>query len=77
MVMWNGGKKKPRSNLGGAQAGRPTCALSFHLGYGETLMGHTIRRSKRDLEAYHGGSGGVGVTHLFFADELMLFREAT
>lgn len=40
-------------------------------------MGHLRRSEEGRWKPIHLSRGGVGISHLFFADDLMLFGEAS
>ncbi|XP_061339467.1 uncharacterized protein LOC133286127 [Gastrolobium bilobum] len=76
-VLWNGGKTKDFSPSRGLRQGDPL--LRYHLVLAIEKLTHIITTAINGglWKPMYAGKGGPRISHLAFADDLMMFMEAT
>lgn len=76
-ILWNGGRLPPFSPGRGLRQGDPLAPYLFNL-----VMERRAYEIQKEVNVGHWKPihifrGGIGISHLFFAEDIMLFGEAT
>ncbi|XP_019158195.1 PREDICTED: uncharacterized protein LOC109154910 [Ipomoea nil] len=76
-ILWNGEKLPPFESGRGLRQGDPLAPYLFILAMEKLsyLIQEKVR--EKDWKPIHLARGGIGVSHLFFADDLMIFGESS
>nr|BAE79385.1 unnamed protein product [Ipomoea batatas] len=76
-ILWNGGRLPPFKPGRGLRQGDPLAPYLFNLVMERLAHDIQTRVNARTWKPVHITRGGTGISHLFFADDLMLFGEAS